>query len=50
MPAVINKQTRLEDRFIAAFNHSVSLNGADAGLQRLRPKFEVERLRGVTLP
>ena len=36
MPAVINKQTRLEDRFIAAFNHSVSLNGADAGLQRLR--------------
>ncbi len=36
MPAVIDKQTRPEDRFIAAFNHRVSLNGADAGLQRLR--------------
>ena len=49
MPAVIDKQTRPEDRFIAAFNHSVSLNGADAGLQRLR-KEAIERFAALGFP
>ena len=51
MPAVLDKETRPEDRFVAAFNRTegLSLNGSSAGLQAVR-KEAIERFAALGFP
>ena len=51
MPAIVDKGTTPEDRFVAAFNKTerLSLNGSGDGLQALR-KEAIERFAALGFP